>query len=293
MTWHDIANANDPELDRLAAEYHLHPLHIEDCRHGGQRGKAEEGAGYEFVVLKPVVTSPDEELTFLDLDVFLGEDWIITVREGDPKASDKLLEPIHAAAMPGGTCADRPAQILYRIFDATVDSYLPVTDRIDDAIDELEELVLADPTPDVLARIFRERRKLIELRRVLVNTRDVAAHLYRTEHTLIPSELVPFLRDVYDHLARNLDLVETQRDLLAGAMDVYLSSVANKTNQVMKVLTVLGTVALPALVISGYFGMNFKGLPLSESPDGTLIVSGLMIVTTILLLALLRFLKWF
>ena len=134
---------------------------------------------------------------------------------------------------------------------------------------------------------------LIELRRILVNTRDVAAHLYRTEHSLIPRDLIPFLRDVYDHVARNLDLVETQRDLLAGTMDVYLSSVANKTNQVMKVLTVLGTIALPALVISGYFGMNLKGLPLGESGYGTLIVSGLMIVTTLLLLALLSFLKWF
>jgi magnesium transporter len=287
MTWHDIADPNDPELDRLAAEYHIHPLHVEDCRHRGQRGKVEEAPGYEFVVLKPVQMSPDLELTFHDLDVFIGDDWVITVREGDPRTSGNLLQPIHAAASLG------PAQVLYRIFDATVDSYLPVTDRIDDLIDELEELVLADPEPDVLSRIFRTRKMLIELRRILVNTRDVAAHLYRTEHSLIPRDLIPFLRDVYDHVARNLDLVETQRDLLAGSMDVYLSSVANKTNQVMKVLTVLGTIALPVLVISGYFGMNLKGLPLSESGYGTLIVSGLMIVTTLLLLALLRFLKWF
>jgi magnesium transporter len=287
MTWHDIADPNDPELDRLAAQYQLHPLHVEDCRHRGQRGKVEEAPGYEFVVLKPVEVSAGEELAFHDLDIFLGIDWVITVREGDPQTSGNLLQPIRAAA------SLSPAQVLYRIFDATVDSYLPVTDRIDDVIDELEELVLADPKPDVLVRIFNARRRLIELRRILTNTRDVAAHLYRTEHRLIPSELLPFLRDVYDHVARNLDLVETQRDLLAGAMDVYLSSVANKTNQVMKVLTVLGTIALPVLVISGYFGMNLKGLPFGESVYGTLIVSGLMIVTTILLLALLRLLKWF
>jgi magnesium transporter len=287
MTWHDIADPSDPELDRLATQYDLHPLHVEDCRHRGQRGKVEAGPGYEFVVPKPVRMSDHEELAFHDLDIFLGADWVITVQEGDPRTSGNLLQPIRAAA------SLSPAQILYRIFDATVDSYLPVTDHIDDVIDELEELVLADPTPDVLSRIFRARRTLIELRRILTNTRDVAAHLYRTEHSLIPSELIPFLRDVYDHVARNLDLVETQRDLLAGAMDVYLSSVANRTNQVMKVLTVLGTIALPALVISGYFGMNLKGLPLGESAYGTLIVSGLMIVTTILLLALLRVLKWF
>jgi len=286
MTWHDIADPNDPQLDRLAADYQIHPLHIEDCRHRGQRGKVEEGPGYEFVVVKPVQVCTDEELEFHDLDIFIGDDWVITVREGDPESSGKLLDPIHKLT------SLNPAQVLYRIFDATVDSYLPVTDRMDDVIDDLEEAVLADPTPDVLSRIFRARRMLIELRRVLTNTRDVAAHLYRTEHTLIPADVLPFLRDVYDHVARNLDLVETQRDLLAGAMDVYLSSVANRTNQVMKVLTILGTVALPALVISGFFGMNLKGLPFSDSGYGTVIVSGLMMGSTVLLLILLRFLKW-
>jgi len=286
MIWHDIADPNDPELDRLAAEYHLHPLHIEDCRHRGQRGKVEEGPDYEFVVLKPVQVCTDEDLAFDDLDIFIGADWVVTVREGDPESSGKLLEPIHQMAHLN------PAQVLYRIFDATVDSYLPVTDRMDDVIDQLEEAVLADPTPDVLSRIFRARRMLIELRRILTNTRDVAAHLYRTGHTLVPADVIPFFRDVYDHVARNLDLVETQRDLLAGAMDVYLSSVANKTNQVMKVLTILGTIALPALVISGFFGMNLKGLPFSNGEYGTLIVSGLMTGSTILLLLLLRYLKW-
>jgi magnesium transporter len=105
--------------------------------------------------------------------------------------------------------------------------------------------------------------------------------------------LIPFLRDVYDHVARNLDLVETQRDLLTGTMDVYLSSVANRTNEVMKVLTVLGTVALPALVVSGFYGMNTKGLPFAESPHGTEVAAGLMLATTALLLVLLRRFRWF
>jgi magnesium transporter len=287
MIWHDIADPRDPELDRLAAQYHLHPLHIEDCRERGQRGKAEDGPDYEFVVLKSVEMSADGELTFPDLDVFIGADWVITVREGDPLESRRLLETIRS--LPSLS----PAQTLYRIFDVTVDSYLSVTDRLDDTIDELEELVLSDPSPEVLSRIFRTKRTLVELRRILVNARDVAAHLYRAEHRLIPSELLPFLRDVYDHVARNLDLVETQRELLSGVMDVYLSSVANRTNQVMKVLTVLGTVALPVLLISGFFGMNLKGLPFNESDFGTLIVSGLMIAVTILLLGILWLLKWF
>jgi magnesium transporter len=286
MKWHDIADPKDPELDRLAAQYHIHPLHIEDCRHRNQRAKVEENAGYIFTVLKTVQVQ-DGELAFHDLDVFLGADWVITVQEGNRDSAGTILQPVHA--MEASLRAD---QVFYRIYDGVIDSYLPTIDGIDDVIDELEEQVLQSPTPQVLSRIFHTKRTLIDLRRVLVNTRDVTAHMYRTQHNLIQTDLIPFLRDVYDHVARNLDLVETQRDLLTGTMDVYLSSVANRTNEVMKVLTVLGTIALPALVVSGFYGMNTKGLPFADSPNGTAIVASMMISTTALLLVLLRRLRW-
>jgi magnesium transporter len=287
MKWHDIADPKDPELDRLAAQYHIHPLHIEDCRHRNQRAKVEENAGYIFTVLKTVQVQ-DGELAFHDLDVFLGGDWVITVQEGNRDGAAAILQPVHA--MEANLRAD---QVFYRIYDGVIDSYLPTIDGIDDVIDELEEQVLQSPTPQVLSRIFHTKRTLIDLRRVLVNTRDVTAHMYRTQHNLIQTDLIPFLRDVYDHVARNLDLVETQRDLLTGTMDVYLSSVANRTNEVMKVLTILGTIALPALVVSGFYGMNTKGLPFADSPNGTAIVTTMMISTTALLLILLRRFRWF
>jgi magnesium transporter len=288
MKWHDIADPKETELDRLAAQYRIHPLHIEDCRHRNQRAKVEENDGYIFTVLKTVQVLDDGDLAFHDLDVFLGSDWVITVQEGNQDSATKILKPIHA--MEANLRAD---QVFYRIYDGVIDSYLPTIDRIDDAIDELEELVLQNPTPHVLSRIFHTKGTLIDLRRVLVNTRDVTAHMYRTEHNLIQADLIPFLRDVYDHVARNLDLVETQRDLLTGTMDVYLSSVANRTNEVMKVLTVLGTIALPALVVSGFYGMNTKGLPFADSPHATAIAGGLMLATTALLLVLLRRFRWF
>jgi magnesium transporter len=286
MKWHDIADPKDPELDRLAAQYHIHPLHIEDCRHRNQRAKVEENAGYIFTVLKTVQVQ-NGELAFHDLDLFLGDDWVITVQEGNRDGAAAILRPVHA--MEAHLRAD---QVFYRIYDGVIDSYLPSIDGIDDVIDELEEQVLQSPTPQILSRIFQAKRSLIDLRRVLVNTRDVTAHMYRTEHNLIQTDLIPFLRDVYDHVARNLDLVETQRDLLTGTMDVYLSSVANRTNEVMKVLTVLGTIALPALVVSGFYGMNTKGLPFADSANGTAIVASMMVAITALLLALLRRLRW-
>jgi magnesium transporter len=149
------------------------------------------------------------------------------------------------------------------------------------------------PTPELLSRIFDTKRALIFMRRVLVNTRDVAAQLQRIELPYIARELAPYLRDVYDHVARNLDMLEVMRDLLNGTLDVYLSSVANRTNQVMKVLTVMGTIALPAIVVSGIYGMNVKGLPGAESPHGIAIAVGAMAVMTALLLWVLKRFGWF
>jgi len=186
----------------------------------------------------------------------------------------------------------RADQVYYRIIDQTVDTYLPVLDHYSEEIDTLEDEALEAPTPQTLAGIFSAKRNLIVLRRVLVNTRDVASHLQRTESPYISRDMWPFLRDVYDHVARNLDTVEMLRDLLTGALDVYLSSVANRTNQVMKVLTVLGTVALPAVVVSSIYGMNVKGLPGAESPHALAVVFSVMVATTVILLWVLKRFRW-
>jgi magnesium transporter len=287
MQWHDIRNPKDPELDRLAERYHLHPLHIEDCRDPNQSAKVEEGPGYLFIVLKLIRMVAEDSLELADLDIFVGRDFVISVEEAEWPDVLKRRGQIRASA------ADlRSDQLLYRIADGIVDSYTPVLDRVDDIIDGLEDDCLATPSPETLSRIFRTKRNLILLRRVLVNTRDVAAHLQRTESDLIAPEMLLFLRDLYDHVARNLDTVEMQRDLLAGALDVYLSSVANRTNQVMKVLTVLGTIALPVLVISGVYGMNIKPLPWADSPHAGLIITGVTALFTAILLFFLRIFHW-
>lgn len=289
MIWHDLRNPNDPELDALAERYHLHPLHVEDCRHGNQRAKVEEGADYLFVVLKPVhVKGESGELDISDLDIFVGRDYVITVEEGECPAVRAWLDQLHRSED-----KLRSDQLFYRVADGVVDAYVPVLDWFNDAIDKVEDRVLEHPEPEMLQRIFDAKRGLIELRRALGNMRDVAGHVQRLETDLIQRDLWPFLRDLYDHLARNMDMVETQRDLLTGAMDVYLSAVANRTNQVMKVLTVLGTIALPSIVISGFFGMNLKALPWAEHPHGAWMAAGAMGASTAALLILLKKLGWY
>jgi magnesium transporter len=288
VTWYKITDPASPELDELAERYHLHPLHIEDCRHRNQSAKIEEGEGYLFAVLKVMRLMDDGSLHAADLDVFFGQNFVITVEEeACPEIKSIIQEVLQTPIAP-----QRSDQVFYRIMDHVVDSYLPILDHFDDSIDALEDEALENPTPDTLSRIFQNKRALAILRRVLVNTRDVTGHLQRTESPYIARDMWPFLRDVYDHVARNLDLVEMMRDLLSGALDVYLSSVANRTNQVMKVLTVLSTIALPALVVSGFYGMNVKGLPAADSTYGVVLVILLMVGCTVLLLYLLKRFRW-
>jgi magnesium transporter len=288
LTWHDIRDPQDTELDKLAEQYHLHPLHIEDCRHGNQSAKVEEQGDYIFVVVKLIELTADEELHIGDTNLFVGKDYIISVDESGCRSLPGIVDRTKQA-----TKDLRSDQALYRVVDEVVDSYLPVMDHFNDKIDVLEDEVLDNPNPEMLQKIFSLKRKLIDLRRILTNMRDVAGHLQRTESQLIGRDMAPFLRDVYDHVARNLDMIETQRDLVNGSMDIYLSSVANRTNQVMKVLTVMGTVTLPALVISSFYGMNIKPLPWAESPYALLIVGGMIVGTSVLLIVLLKKFNWF
>lgn len=288
MSWHQITDPKDHKLDELAEQYHLHPLHIEDCRVRRQRVKIDETPQYVFVVLKAVDKSPKSELDFSELDIFVGSDFCITVEEGACQAISNAMKSAKELAD-----SKRPDQIFYRLTDAIVDSYLPVIEDINEQIDDMEDIVLARPSPEAVQQILALKRSLIGLRRVLVNTRDVSIQIQRQSGNLINQDLTPFLRDVHDHLISNLDLVETQRDLLSGTLDVYLSSLANRTNEVMKVLTVLSTIALPSIVISGIYGMNVKGIPYLGSPHAMWIVGGLMVATTLALLGFLKKFGWF
>ena len=211
----------------------------------------------------------------MDLDIFLGPDFVITVEEDPCPRTRELLGKIRSNG--NGQSAD---QTFYQIVDVLVDSYPPVIDHYVEIIDQLEEDVLDNPDPKMLQKILVTKRALLELRRIMSQTREATGHLLRSQSPFIGKALAPFFRDVYDHVARNLDLLETERDLLAGTLDIYLSSVANRTNQVMKVLAVMSTIALPSIVISGFFGMNLKQMPFSENPNGPYIVIAMMAAVT-------------
>ncbi|HWR36529.1 MAG TPA: magnesium transporter CorA family protein [Clostridia bacterium] len=284
LEWYHIDDPSSPALDELALRFHLHELQIEDCRHRPQRAKSEEHAGYIFFVLKHL--HANDGLNFDDLDVFLGRDFVISVSSQD----SSFVEKVRQRAIQDNV--QRLDRVFYILLDTVVDGYMPVLDGIAEETSELETDVLETPDPPTLRRIFVLKRKLIDFRRIASGMREVVNSVIRREGGLMGDDLDPYFRDIYDHLVRTVDLIETYRDLLTGSLDIYLSAVANRTNEVMKVLTVYGTVALPMVIITGFFGMNLH-LPWTSNPHGALYAVGLMGISTLLILWYFRRKGWF
>ena len=280
LRWYDIPDPASSDLDQLAKQFTLHELDIEDCRHHPQRAKEEEHENYAFCILKRIHVKT--ELRFRDVCVFLGRDFLITVHTGETDLIDRIAKK----------GVEEKDTRLDRVFYNIVDEYLPVLDATSEKISEMESGVIENPKPELLRQIFHLKRKLINFRRVVSEMRELVNAVLRREKGIVGDDLDHYFRDVYDHLVRTLDLIETNRDLLTGSLDIYLSAVANRTNEVMKVLTVWGTVALPMVIITGFFGMNLH-LPWTQTPHGAWYATGLMIASTVGILIYFRRKGWF
>jgi magnesium transporter len=284
VPWFDIEDPASADLDELGRRFQLHELQIEDCRHRPQLAKVDEYGNYVFAVLKHLHT--DDNLIFDDFDVFLGSNFLITVHLGDCPLLAKLCQRVQQNRV------ERLDRIFYVLMDLIVDEYLSVLDNSAEEISKVESQVLETPDPRVLGEIFRLKRRLIDFRRIASGMRDVVNAIIRREGGLVGDDLDPYFRDVYDHLVHVVDLVEAHRDLLTGSLDIYLSAVANRTNEVMKVLTIYGTLALPLVIITGFFGMNLH-LPWSSNPHGLWYVTGLMGLSIVLVLWFFKRKRWF
>lgn len=274
MAWHDISDPNAAELDELAERYKLHAMHVKGCRTAGQRARVEATDHYLFIVLKVLVLEANNRLTAGDLDLFVGPDFVITVHP----TSVPVVEVLRQAGSD-----PRPDEVLYRLMDGVVDSYLPLLDEIQVRIDLLQGRTVRRADPNLPEQLNELRSTLLGLRRVLLNMRHVAFRLQHARSRLIGRELPPFLRDIHDHLAEDLDTIAGERDRLAGILDLYLSSVANRHTEAMRVLTLLGTAGLPALVISTFLGMNIRLPEWVNSSWAFDAVSGITITLTALL----------
>jgi magnesium transporter len=232
-------------------------------------------------------------LKFEDFDIFLGADYVLTVSNGE-----SLLVSSVVARVTGVPALRDPGRITHALVDSAVDCYLPALDSLGDFINRLEDRVIRNPAPATLREIFRLKRTLLDFRRVATAMREAVNGLVRRYDTLhlsdassAQSELRFYYRDVYDHVVRVVDFIETYRDLLTGSLDIYLSAVANRTNEVMKILTLWGTIAMPLLVITSFYGMNIK-LPLEHDPHALIPVGLLMVASTIAVVVYIRRKHW-
>lgn len=260
LVWVDVQGPTEAELTSLGERFGLHRLEIEDCLHLDQRPKLEEYPGHHFLVMQGFSPDPteQEELVLHELHLFIGARWLLTVHEKASEAVAYTQARLKADAQSVlGKGADHLA---YVIIDALVDQNFPVLDRFSDALDVLEEQIFERPTPSLLQQAFVLKRNLVQVRRVLSPQRDVVGMLAKGGVAHVSDRTTVYFRDVYDHLVRLYEQIDAARDLVGNAMDVYLSVVANRTNDVTKQLTIFASIFMPLSFIVGFFGQNFDVL---------------------------------
>ncbi len=257
LLWVDFADESAEACSPILRQtFGFHPLAVDDALEETHVPKVDDWGEYLYLTLHAVVFDPqdDEPLDTLELDVFLGKNYLVTYQTQSIGTVDRLWTACHRDErnLQKGT-----THLLYRLTDELVADYMPVVEGIDEAIDHIEDQVFGDPEPSLLERIFTLKRALLHLRRIITPQREVLNKLARGDFAVIDAEDRVFFRDVYDHLVRLYDITESLRDLVGGALETYLSVVSNRMNEVMKTLTVITTLFMPISFLAGFFGMNF------------------------------------
>lgn len=289
LLWLDLDDPMSHVLDDLAARYGFHELAVEDCRHHIQLAKLDYYDGYSFLIVNSThYTENPCEVRVREIDAFIGSDYILTVHEGPSRAINQIQKWIGSNAHH----FQRPDEVLHSIIDVVVDRYLPTLDHIGDTIDKVEDELLVSPNVALLSTIFELKRGLLQFRRAVSSQRELLNMLIRDDTAFVHEDMRVYFRDVYDHVVRAMDLVETYRDLLTGGLDIYLTQMANRTNDIVKGLTILATIMLPLTLVTGYFGMNFEYIPLLKEPNGIWYTTGSLLFITFSMLAFFKYKKW-
>ena len=288
LLWLDVEDPAGPGLDDLAARYGFHPLAVEDCRNRPQLAKLDTFPDHLFLIANSIRYEPESgELEVREIDVFLGERFIVTVHEGPRRIVETVAERLGTDPQ-----LENPAGVLYALLDTILDRFLPTLDRIGETIDEVEEGILEGNEARCVQRVFVLKRNLVAFRRAASAQRELLNSLSRRDVRFVPSELVIYFRDVYDHVVATMEMIESYRDLLSGMLDIAFTQTANRTADVVKALTIIATIILPLTLVTGWYGMNMVGLPGAEHPAGIWVVSGGMAALTIGLLVFFRMKRW-
>ena len=262
VTWINIDGLHRTEIIEKAGEvFNLHPLTLEDIVNTGQSPKLEDYGDYLFIVLKMLYYNESQnEIDVEQVSLCLGSRFLLTFQE--EKGRD-VFNPIRERIRSGKGRIRKmgPDYLAYSLIDAIVDSYFLILEKLGEKIETLEDRVVNQPSESVLQDIHELKREMIFLRRSIWPLREVISNLQRGESLLINESMHVYYRDVYDHTIRIIETIEALRDILSGILDIYLSSISNRINAVMKVLTIIATIFMPLTFIAGVYGMNFEYMP--------------------------------
>ena len=292
VTWVDVTGIHDVKIiEDFGKTFNIHPLLLEDIVHTDQRPKLEDFDEFLFIVLKMLTyDEANHELLSEQVSLILGPNFVISFQEREGDVFNPVRVRIKNAK---GRIRKMGCDYLaYALIDAVVDHYFLVLEKYGEKIETLQEEVLSHPTPDTLQIIQGTKRDMIFLRKSVWPLREAINALQRGESALISDNVIIYLRDVYDHTIQVIDSIETFRDMISGTLDVYLSSVSNKMNEVMKVLTIIATIFIPLTFIAGIYGMNFKYMPELEWHWAYPMIWAVIIVLGVVMLIGFKRKKW-
>lgn len=278
VIWIDMFAPTSKEEDILLNVFNFHPLTVEDCRENRHYPKIEEFPGYLYFIVHGVrADTSSDRFNTIELDGFLGPNYVITYHHDEFRSINAVKQLLRTSPV---VCRRGAGYLLHQILDRIVDYYSPVLDDFDNRIDELEAKIFVGRSSnnEMLSDIMNIKRSVLRLRRISVKQMEILLRISRGEFDLIPPALLPFYRDIHDHIVRVTDLAESYRDLITGLLDAHLSVVSNRLNEVMKVLTIFSAVMMPLTFIVGVYGMNFDNMPELRTRYGYFIVLGLMAV---------------
>jgi magnesium transporter len=291
VTWINVDGLHQVEiLEQIGGCFGFHPLVLEDILNTGQRPKMEDFGEYVFVVLKMLPSDKNNRITGEQISIVLGPDFVVSFQEREGDVFNPIRERIRSGR---GRIRKMGADYLaYALLDSVVDNYFIFLEKLGEEIEFLEEELVTNPTTETLQTIHDLKTEMVFLRKSVWPLREIISGLERGESALIQESTGIYLRDVYDHTIQVIDTVETFRDMVSGMLDIYLSSVSNRMNEVMKVLTIIATIFIPLTLIAGIYGMNFQYMPELGWRWGYPMVWLIMLVIGALMLVYFRRKRW-
>ena len=292
VTWINIDGLHEVEIiEKLGSHFGLHPLLLEDILNTDQRPKMEDYGDYIFVVLKMLYSGENkDEIEAEQVSLILGSNFVISLQEREGDVFDPIRDRIRKSK--GRIRKTGSDYLAYALLDAIVDNYFLILENVGEKIEDTEQQLATNPSPETLQYIRELKNEMIFLRKSIWPLRELINGLERCESTLIHESTGAYLRDVYDHTIQIIDTVESYRDMISGMVDIYLSSISNKMNEVMKVLTIFASIFIPLTFVAGLYGMNFEFMPELTWHWGYFALLGFMVFVGVSLMVYFKRKRW-